>query len=597
MDLSTPRIYGQSRSMPILPSYTEDEADQDYAMELSYEQVLHDIQYSPGYQLLSDSGTHMPPLHRRDAGVLSVSRSCATDKNEATAMSSPRSDCTVKPGDTLESGGITLTPMQSSGGDTEFGSAASQGPGVVGDRNPANLVQTSAPQFSAHAADFRPMVPQNSDVFSEDADTHDEEFATYRATSSVPSATAANHGTTQDPFMSPNISAFDGFNMGSPVKNKKGGGSSGMQHFGAVGTARVVAEDTPNDRGSRYHGQTSSAFSFVPVLPSPEGPGTTTYPQGPNDSGLLSPSVTAPPFTTKMQNQWRDSPAPQTASLHTPSGIPFTWTQITPDCYSPFDMSPINDPFLEHQRAPTEPQTPPTTSSSGYTPHRRRAPTPPTHPRIPSSQSRDHVQDPSVHPMTGLSMHPPLPIPPPALPFRQPQSQNPQSRHPDASARLEAQKPLRKDWIETQASYLSNMARTAALAKAAYHASQRAEDYERWSTAQAACLRAWDLQRLTLERRNLTLPSPMRALTVEPGTGTLEDAMGKKEGGVLGYKMALMERICAVAVAKVDTCKMDMDAARLGEVEKREVRKAMVRDVVRGTERRVKRGKEKWTDC
>jgi hypothetical protein len=161
---------------------------------------------------------------------------------------------------------------------------------------------------------------------------------------------------------------------------------------------------------------------------------------------------------------------------------------------------------------------------------------------------------------------------------------------PSSRARLDAKKEIRTGWIETQCRYLAATARAVADAKRQYELTDSAADCEAWLRAVELSLEAWSLDQLTEQRRNLTMPDGMRALRVEPG-GLASDARGGKEGGVLGFKIALMERVCAEAVAKKDECTIEAEC--LTESAKKAVRKAVMNDVARGVDRMLRRKMQK----
>ncbi|KAF2447544.1 hypothetical protein P171DRAFT_482278 [Karstenula rhodostoma CBS 690.94] len=562
MDSLKGRQYGRSVSMPLLPGYTEGEAEQDHAMESSWEQVLQDIQLSPGYQLLfSQSG---PASHaRRKTGDQSASSptsfQSAPERGES-STSSPGSDDTIRPGDILESGGIAVTPTRPE-------------PQLGGSTPPVEkTVRTSVPQLSPHALVFQPTVHPGSIATPERPDTPQEDINAYRTAQSDPRSDVKAHCYTPDNYSKPSLSHPVGVSdMGSPLKNEPVGD---MTHrFSLAEAAQSVPQTTPTTQGTIHHRRVSSKFSFVPTLPSPLGPGHYTDDLGSDISGLVSPETKPAPLPRTHTAQQSNlpalslAPAPRIAAL-TPAAVPFSWTQnTTPDIYSPFDTSPASDPFVERD-------PPPTSTPAGFAPVKRKNPTPPT-PYVPRTEP-DNTRT-LRHPVTGLSTH--SSIPPPsftaslALALPQPS--------PTARARLTAQKPQRKTWIETTAAHLATAAHNAARAKHAFESSRRPADYAAFLAAQAVFLATWDLDALVAQRRELTMPEGMRALRAEEAG----DGLGEGEGRVLGGGMAVMERVCAEVVGREDAWWVGV--GELSWEEKRAVRGAVVRDIRRGVERRV----------
>jgi hypothetical protein len=549
MDSMKPVRYGKSVSMPLLPSYTEGESEQDYAMEKSWEQVLQDTQRSPGYQLLfSESG--FIPHARFKAGDSPTSLQSVPKRGES-SPSSPRSNDTVKPEDVSDCGGIVVTP-------TRLEPQEGGSPQAGGNRK---MARDSVPQLSPYAPTFQPMVHPGSINNPERTGTPQQDLIKYRATEKAPRGDAEAHFTPQGCLDSSTSNIVGCSDMGSPIKNENIGGMMGRS---SLGPARNAPQSDTQE--TIHHRRASSKFSFVPVLPSPLGPGHYRDDLGSDTSGLVSPAPVTRPSTI---GTFPPPPAALSSAPARRAAIPFSWAQSTPDCYSPFDMSPASDPFVERH---------PTATSAGFTPLGRKAPMPTT---PPCTHSREDSPD-LRHPVTGLSTHSPGSIPLPsftnALSVAQPS--------PSFRARLDAQRESRREWIETQGRYLAATARVAANAKTKYDLTHSAADREAWLRAQELYQEAWSLDRLTEQRRDLTMPEGMRALRVE-GASLAGDARGGKEGGVLGFKMALMERICAEAVAKEDKCAIE--AEYLCESSKKAVRKAVMSDVARGVERMLGR--------
>ncbi|KAJ4353235.1 uncharacterized protein N0V89_004962 [Didymosphaeria variabile] len=557
----TPRPYGGSSSMPLLPSYTEGEAEQDHAMEISWGQVLQDIQLSPGYQLLFKNTGFIPSQPRRNANSEPRDSQLVAGRGE-NSTSSPRSDETIRTGDGLESSGVAVALTRPHSRQYELISPFD---------GTQSLGHNSVPQLSACAPVFQPTVQTGNVAVVERTDTPQEYPIVYGPNLPDLRGDADKHEFTHNHLKSSTLSAIGDSNLDSPLSNRPSGDIIGRLSLGQG--ARDVSQTMPKVRGNLHQRRVSSKFSFVPVLPSPLGPGHFTDDLGSDFSGLVSPAPAATPLLRPPNPHWHTAQGPRTATP-TPSAVPFSWAQSTPVSYSPFDTSPASDPFVEHH--------PPIPSSSSYTPLRRRAPTPQT------PQCHDSFQHTLLHPVTGDSSHSPTLIPPP--PFIPNLAVSLAEPSPSSRARLDAQKVLRKAWIESKTHHLAATMRAAVLAKHQHERTQSPADYEAWICAQALFQEAWDVDRLTEERRNLTLPDGMRALKTGPGTLPCDrpcDGMGEEEGGVLGFKMALMERICAEVVVKEDACVME--AEYLNDGERRIVRKAVMIDVARGVEKRLGR--------
>ena len=529
--------------MPLLPSYRGDDAEQAHTKD-QWDEVLGDIRSSPGYQLLTDDEDCVPGYH-----------SLPSQDGEITAMSSPRSDTTIKPGDNLASGGVALSLVRH---DNEPHTLMSPNYGAMGEKTSIHVL---GPQQSSQASTSRAL-PLSSH-FGVPEVAHIDTPHQGRTKFQTGDLRSKIYSRDQDPFVSSPVSAIGSFRRTTSLEVRVPANAQPMHGF---------APGTPSTRSSAHHRHTSSHFSFVPVLTSRLGPGRLEDGSGSGVSGVV-PTVPTKQRSDYVQHLHPNSvPERKTSTSQQPLAIPFSWTQSTSGSYSPFDMSPVNDPFMdEYPAAETHSVE---GSTSGYTPNRSRAPTPTT------PECGEFPPDEPFHSVTGLSINDTGPAPPPALPTSQ------FVRQPDVQARLDAQKTIRKNWIEREARKLAAAARTAAILQKQYHSTRRHEDFRLWIHAQADCEQAWSVERLMEERRNLTLPEGMRAL--KTGRDSLpEDGLCGVESGILGHKMALMERLCADAMMKDDKCKMA--AERLDENAKRAVRQAVMRDVETGTEKRLGR--------
>lgn len=570
MESNSARTHGKSKSWPRFQSEIKNEAGHTYVKGQSWEEALRDLQRSPGYQrspgfrLLSDSTASPFTFLRIAADGPSLDPSSSTDDDQGTEMGSPRSDNTVKPGDLLEDGGVSLVSERQDYEGSDPNATTLLGPGTGHEES---LVHDGlAPQLNAHASVSQPLVPSGNNFATGRDDTPYEIFAASCAAYSDLHEPIKGNLQPDGLFVSSLKSAIASFEPETLGVSSTTNIAPNMNYSSARGTARGIAQNTPEAQGNTHYRRVSSNLSFVPVVPSPLGPARDL---GSNVSGLRSPGPMPVPSVQQHSSKRNIAPAPKTAGLQVPPRIPSSWTQNSPGCYSPFDMSPSNDPFLE--RHPSVEQ-----SSSTYIPPQRRTPT------QASPQARQFSQPDLRHPVTGLSIYDNKPIPPPALPI----GESRRVAKPASQTRLDEKKALREEWIKNGARKIVALAHTVTALKQKYLITRRYEDLNAWVEAQTEYENATNLELVTEDRRNLLLPEGMRALKAGPGT-LPEDAMGGKAGGLLGHKMAVMEKICAEAVTKEDNYKMSTDL--MTDSEKKATRKAVVFDVRNATNRRLER--------
>ncbi|KAJ4296464.1 hypothetical protein N0V90_006509 [Kalmusia sp. IMI 367209] len=545
MDLNKPRTYGKSTSMPLLPSYMMREVEHDSAMQQSWQQVLDEIQLSPSYQVLLASDASTQVTRHRDAAVLPTDISYTDTRSESESSISPRSDDTVKPGDVLRSDDITDNRTSSDCWGQEPSSEKRIKCGVASYRRPAH---GSASQLSPCAPVFQPMVTLGNDP----------NLGLYKSAVEQPKHRSGLNECSlhQNSVDSRTASAFDDFETGSALKSS--GGFVSMDRVGAPNAMR------PNF----HHRRISSKLSFTPVLPSPLGPGQYTNDLGSDVSGLVMPTPATAPSNQTQNAQWHNGPTPRTTAMASPAAIPFSYTQSTAKSYSPFDMSDISDPFVDRRR-PLPPVTP------GFTPHRRKAATPitPRHPEGPQNHRFTHFA-PSTSQDHNSLLLPPLPV-----------AQLVCKPSPESRARIDAQKALRESWIRTEAHKIASLARSVSLLKQKYSLTQSQADYAAYMHACSLLEDATNLDKRMEERRNLTLPPGMSALKTGPNNLPGDGMRGQSgEGRLLGFRMALMERICAESRGKEDKCMMPVE--ELTPWGKNTIRKAVVRDIEKAVRRR-----------
>jgi len=143
---------------------------------------------------------------------------------------------------------------------------------------------------------------------------------------------------------------------------------------------------------------------------------------------------------------------------------------------------------------------------------------------------------------------PSLSIPPPPISSLQ----NHYTQDPATHFRLDSQKSVRTAWIRTEASKIAQLSRLRYQAEQLYSKTQAQEDYELWQQAEAAFDDATSLEKRQEERRGLFLQEKGMLPLKTGRRGDMSAAMWRDaEAGVggehklLGFAMALMERICA----------------------------------------------------
>ncbi|KAI4708225.1 hypothetical protein J4E89_006847 [Alternaria sp. Ai002NY15] len=174
-----------------------------------------------------------------------------------------------------------------------------------------------------------------------------------------------------------------------------------------------------------------------------------------------------------------------------------------------------------------------------------------------------------------------LPIPPPPL-----SSISGQYVHsPSARARLDAQKPIRSAWIRSEASKIAQLAKLRHAMEKRYEETRSDADYAAWQTLQAAYDDATDLEKRQEERRNLFLREKKMVALKTDVVGDMSAAAGRGgtevegegEEKLLGYKMALMERVCAEVKPDGDEEAITGEMlATLSKEEKKAIRKLLV---------------------
>ena len=178
---------------------------------------------------------------------------------------------------------------------------------------------------------------------------------------------------------------------------------------------------------------------------------------------------------------------------------------------------------------------------------------------------------------TRLPLRSNLPIPPPPL-----SSISGQYHHsPEARSRLDAQKPIREAWIRGEASKIAQLAKLRHAMEKRYLETRSDADYAAWQTLQAAYDDATDLEKRQEERRNLFLKEKKMAALKTDVVDDMSAAASrggiKGEEKLLGYKMALMERVCAEVKPDGEEEAITAEMlATLSKEEKKAIRKLLV---------------------
>jgi len=195
----------------------------------------------------------------------------------------------------------------------------------------------------------------------------------------------------------------------------------------------------------------------------------------------------------------------------------------------------------------------------------------------PASPEDPHsAREPTFHARLPLRSN--LAIPPPPLSTIDGQYEH----SPEARARLDAQKPIRSAWIRSEASKIAQLAKLRHAMEKRYLETRSDKDYSAWQTLQAAYDDATNLEKRQEERRNLFLrEKKMEALKTDNTEDMSLASRGTPgvdgEEKLLGYKMALMERVCAEVKPDGDEEAITGEMlATLSKEEKKAIRKLLV---------------------
>lgn len=322
------------------------------------------------------------------------------------------------------------------------------------------------------------------------------------------------------------------------------------RQMNAMDTRLESSDDTHSSQGlhasslSLHQGSRSHRFPSTMSMLSPLGPSNLRNDMGSDLSGLVSPSLASPRARGKGKEvEVQKSPFPfgkdGNASTEENKRVPYRM-------HSTFVHNRnITDPFVDrvsnHRSRVSSPCEGSSERSSWPSSSAASTPTSATFERF-----RKDV--------TCID----LPIPPPSL-----VSVQGKLRHtPEVQARLDVQKRIRENWIRTEAKLIANLSRLVITTLGAYQQSGKQEDYYAWKRAQTAFNDATNLEKRQTERRNLFLPVGMTAMRTGQANMVTDGSVAhvtafevslnhygslgnQKEGRLLGWRMAFMERVCA----------------------------------------------------
>ncbi|KAI8936431.1 hypothetical protein NX059_006839 [Plenodomus lindquistii] len=304
----------------------------------------------------------------------------------------------------------------------------------------------------------------------------------------------------------------------------------------------------------------SSKFSSLPAVPSPLGTGRVTNEAVSDGSGLMSTSPNSPHSCdwTQAHDGIR---SPSVRGLHQKIvGYDSKGGPLKRPAWISFGhCRNATDPFIERaqdlpcglpdamQRAVyLDVHSPSSSAPLG------RAGLPPN----PLSVTQGGEARTAMHPAFAPSGRTELPIPPRPLPF----VQHNIVHTVQTRAILDAQKVIREDWIRTEARKITELNRARFEAAQQFQRTYTREDYDTWSRAEAAFMDATTLEQRQEERRNMFLAQGMTAMRTGPGNISSDGSAsfptcnqtsrdrsngGEGAGRLLGFQMALMERVCA----------------------------------------------------
>ncbi|KAJ4367584.1 hypothetical protein N0V83_007168 [Neocucurbitaria cava] len=336
---------------------------------------------------------------------------------------------------------------------------------------------------------------------------------------------------------------------------------------------------------SLHQRRNSSRVSSLPTIPSPLAMGHSRRDDlGSDVSGLVSPSPTSPYFSRTV----RGGEQPR---------IPMPSDRYMNEPYTSSNRSPLfgTNPGFGHSRKHTDPfvdepasqfnkpsapgpqmvSQPRRVSWGSLSPSPANTPITTTfaasNPGLttPAAQASSPQRPSPFQAYLGAtSDRSPLPIPPPPLSSIQGQY----THAPEDRARLDAQKAIRENWIRTEAKKIADLKRAEMAAATKYAQTHTQDDYEAWQRAAAAFADATSTEKRMAERRNLFMPRGMTAMRTGPenlvrdGTAAVPGGGGGGQGRLLGFHMALHERICAEVKRRGEEDEKEEEEEEGGEI-------------------------------
>ncbi|KAF1953298.1 hypothetical protein CC80DRAFT_144764 [Byssothecium circinans] len=179
-----------------------------------------------------------------------------------------------------------------------------------------------------------------------------------------------------------------------------------------------------------------------------------------------------------------------------------------------------------------------------------------------------------------------LPIPPPPL---HPVPQTQANRE-----RLDARKDTREAWIKEEARKIAHAAKLKEATRIKFTLTSAQEDYNAWKAAEEVCSRLMSREYQMEQRRKLFMPrgtEPLRTGAANfPGDAVLGGS--GQRGELLGFKMALMEKLGVEAANKNDGFVADGSLNGDGKEVAKEMMEHLPDTPTRGLETNEGEGKE-----
>ncbi|KAH7414137.1 hypothetical protein DE146DRAFT_750308 [Phaeosphaeria sp. MPI-PUGE-AT-0046c] len=381
----------------------------------------------------------------------------------------------------------------------------------------------------------------------------------------------------------------------------------GLEHRSPAAETPTTPKDFPGSSGSfPHHLRDSSRTSCFPDVASPLTAKLYMRSMQANGSSLISslPSprhAQQPKKTAKNTSQKLDlhilkvSANAKGSPYHKPKGFGHSRKITDPfvDHVKPEDQSPLPSPFLTQAMRKMEhissfqggsaesaicssPSSP--ANQRGYSNGAVNVPqtlqSPCQQDNICASSMSTFSPLPAMSPtaadfkpMMSSALRVDLPVPPPPLPSVDGQL----VMTPVTRAYKDARAEARANWIREGAKTIAALGRLSFVAGQRFQQTGTREDYESWQRLVTAYEDATDLEKRQEGRRNMFMPTAMRAM--HTGADNIADDQSAAfpvdseddEGHLLGFKMAYMERICA-EVKRLNDGKREAEVEKEAEI-------------------------------